>query len=311
MRLSGIFNILATPFDEQQRVDIESLRRLVEFQLNCGVSGLTILGVLGEAAKLSVDERRTVTTTVIDVVGGRVPVVVGTSHQDVDTCIALSKAAFEAGAAAVMIAPPRMENATDEMVISLYERIEREVANPIVVQDLPTSNGITMTPGMFGALASRVSSARHIKLEDPPLMQKISAIREATDAYTIFGGLGGMFFYEELERGAAGTMTGFAFTEVLVAIYDQFSRGNRDAAAAIFDRYLPLIRFENQPVINLTIRKQLLYRRGVIAHPTVRDPFAPIDAGTLAEIDRMFERAGITDPSQILVFPEALQPAGR
>lgn len=308
MQLSGIFNILATPFDEQQRLDIDSLRNLVEFQLDCGVAGLTILGVLGEAAKLSVDERRLVTETVMATVAGRVPVVVGTSHQDVTTCIDLSKTAFAAGAAAVMIAPPRMDNPTDEAVIALYERIEQAVANPIVVQDLPASNGITMTPAMLAALAGRVASARHIKLEDPPLMQKIGAIRKATDAYTIFGGLGGMFFYEELERGAAGTMTGFAFTEVLVAVHDQFARGNRDAAARIFDRYLPLIRFENQPVINLTIRKELLRRRGAITHATVRDPFAPIGAGTHGEIDRMLERAGIADPAAKLTFPETLQP---
>lgn len=311
MQLSGVFNILATPFDRDQRLDLDSLRRLVEFQLDCGVDGLTILGVLGEAAKLSVDERRTVTVTVMETVAGRVPVVVGTSHQDVATCIDLSKAAFEAGAAGVMIAPPRMDNPTDEDVIALYARVEQAVANTIVVQDLPTSNGIIMSPAMLAVLAERVPSAHHLKLEDPPLMQKIGAIREATDAYTIFGGLGGMFFLEELERGAAGTMTGFAFTEVLVSVYRQFASGDREGATRTFDRFLPLIRYENQPVINLTIRKELLARRGAIICGTPRDPFAPIDAGTHDEITRVLARVGIQDPRVRLSLPGSALHAAR
>ncbi len=106
--ITGIFNILATPFDASQAVDVVSLRRLVEFQLDKGVYGLTILGVLGEAAKLTVEERRLVLDTVMATVNGRVPVVVGTSHAKIETCIELSQSAFKAGASGVMIAPPRM-----------------------------------------------------------------------------------------------------------------------------------------------------------------------------------------------------------
>src|SRR5512134_715418 len=103
--ITGIFNILATPFDSQLQVDWDSLRRLVAFQLDKDAYGLTILGVLGEAAKLSVDERRQVVDTVMETVAGRVPVVVGVSHPETPTVIALSKAAFESGAAGAMIAP--------------------------------------------------------------------------------------------------------------------------------------------------------------------------------------------------------------
>ncbi|MEL7232937.1 MAG: dihydrodipicolinate synthase family protein, partial [Chloroflexota bacterium] len=113
-KITGIFNILATPFDAEQAVDYDSLRNLVNFQLDKGAYGLTILGVLGEAAKLSVDERTQVMQTVIETVNGRVPVVVGTSHPDTPTCVDLSKAAFAGGADGVMIAPPPMTDATDD-----------------------------------------------------------------------------------------------------------------------------------------------------------------------------------------------------
>ena len=201
-----------------------------------------------------------------------------------------------------MIAPPRMEKPTDEDVVRLYETIAEQIDQPIVVQDFPPVNGITMSAEMLAKLAERIPNARYLKLEDPPLMQKIGAIREATDKFAIFGGLGGMFFLEELERGAAGTMTGFAFTEILVAVYQKYTSGQHEAAERIFDQYLPLIRYENQPVINLTIRKELLYRRGAIANATPRDPFAPIDAGTQGEIDRVLRRVGISDPSKKLDF---------
>lgn len=301
-QISGVFNILATPFDAQRQIDFASLRRLVDFQIDKGAYGLTILGVLGEAAKMSVDERKQVVDTVFETVAGRVQVVVGTSHADVNTCIALSKAAFASGAAGVMVAPPRMEKPSDEEVIGLYATIAEQIDQPIVVQDFPPVNGITMSAEMLAKLAEQIPNARYLKLEDPPLMQKIGAIREATDKFAIFGGLGGMFFLEELERGAAGTMTGFAFTEILVAVYQKYTNGEHAEAERIFDQYLPLIRYENQPVINLTIRKELLYRRGAIANAALRDPFAPIDPGTHREIERVLRRVGISDPTKKLDF---------
>lgn len=296
-RITGIFNILATPFDAQQAVDFDSLRRLVNFQIDLGVYGLTILGVLGEAAKLSVDERNRVLNTVMETVAGRVPVVVGTSHNDLDTCINLSKTAFAAGADGVMIAPPPMKNATDDEIIALYSRVAEQIDKAIVVQDFPPVNGVIMSPDMLARLAEAIPNARYLKLEDPPLMQKIRAIRERTSQFEIFGGLGGMFLLEELAAGASGTMTGFAFSEILVAVFEAFQAGNKRRAEMIFDQYLPLIRYENQPVINLTIRKKLLQLRGCIANATPRSPFNAVDAGTDAEIEWILRRVGITNPT--------------
>ena len=300
--ITGIFNILATPFDAALNVDEQSLHNLVEFQLDKGVVGLTILGVLGEAAKLSTDERARVAGIVFETVNGRVPVVVGTSHADLSTCISLSKQAFSAGATAVMIAPPRMPGAKDDDIIALYDTIASAVDQAIVVQDFPPVNDVIMTAPMLARLADQNPHARTLKLEDPPLMEKIGAIRKLTDKFAIFGGLGGMFLLEELERGAAGTMTGFAFSEVLVAVYDAFRAGDLAKAEAIFDRFLPLIRYENQPMINLTIRKQLLQRRGAIAHAALRTPFVSISDESQGEMDRVLRRVGIVDATQKIAF---------
>ena len=296
-RISGIFNILATPFSADCALDFESLRRLVRFQMDLGAQGLTILGVMGEAAKLSVDERRAVMDTVVGTVAGAVPIVVGASHSKLSTCIALSEAAFAAGADGVMIAPPPMEDKSDPAILALYSEIAETISGPIVVQDFPPVNDVIMSPEILAQIAEAIPNARYLKLEDPPLMQKIDAIRQRSDKFEIFGGLGGMFLLEELGRGASGTMTGFAFTEILVAVYEAFKQERKDEAEAIFDKYLPLIRYENQPLINLTIRKAFLQRRGAIANATPRPPFNPIDKGTQSEIDWLLKRVGIADPT--------------
>ena len=297
-KISGIFNILATPFSADYAVDFESLQRLVRFQMDVGAQGLTILGVMGEAAKLSVDERKAVMDTVVETVAGAIPIVVGASHSQLETCVALSEAAFAAGADGVMIAPPPMEDKSDPAILALYSEIAETISGPIVVQDFPPVNEVIMSPQVLAQIADAIPNARYLKLEDPPLMQKIDAIRGCTDQFEIFGGLGGMFLLEELGRGASGTMTGFAFTEILVAVYEAFIDGRKREAEAIFDRFLPLIRYENQPVINLTIRKALLKRRGAIAKATPREPYNPIDAGTLTEIDWLLKRVGIDDPTR-------------
>ncbi len=297
-KISGIFNILATPFSADYAVDYDSLRRLVRFQMDVGAQGLTILGVMGEAAKLSVDERKAVMDTVVSTVAGAIPIVVGTSHSELETCIALSKAAFAAGADGVMIAPPPLEDKSDPAILALYSQIAETISGTIVVQDFPPVNDVIMSPAVLAQIAEAIPNARTLKLEDPPLMQKIDAIRQCSDKFEIFGGLGGMFLLEELGRGAAGTMTGFAFTEILVAVYEAFKSGRQRDAEAIFDKYLPLIRYENQPLINLTIRKAFLQRRGAIQNATPRPPFNPIDAGTQAEIDWLLKRMGIEDPTQ-------------
>ena len=238
-RISGIFNILATPFTADYKVDYESLRRLVRFQMSLGTHGLTILGVLGEAAKLSVDERQAVMDTVIATVDGAIPIVVGTSHSQLSTCIALSEAAFAAGAEGVMIAPPPLEDKSDPAILALYSEIAETISGAIVVQDFPPINDVIMSPTVLAQIADAIPNARYLKLEDPPLMQKIDAIRQLTDKFEIFGGLGGMFLLEELQRGASGTMTGFAFSEILVAVYDAFKDGRMSEAESIFDKYVP------------------------------------------------------------------------
>jgi 4-hydroxy-tetrahydrodipicolinate synthase len=289
--LTGVYNITPTPFATDGQLDVASLRRLTAFTRSKGVNGMTILGVLGEADKLTEAERDRVITEVIDEAGPDLPICVGTTHAGTDACVARSRRAQELGARAVMVAPPRLARTNDAALRRHYLAVADALDIPVVVQDFPPAvGGITMSVDLIASLATANPRCRYLKLEDEPSPMKVSHVLEANPDVRIFGGLGGMMFLEELRHGAVGTMTGFAFPEILVDIYKRFVGGDVDGATEVFYRYVPLIRFENQPRINLALRKHIYHRRGAIASPRVRAPFTPVDAGTVADLDDLLRR---------------------
>ena len=285
--MSGVYNIMPTPFNEDETIDLESLRSVTEFMLSSGVHGITVLGVLGEAHKLTDAERDIVLSTVIDVVSGQIPVCVGTSHASTYGCIATSERAIDLGASSVMITPPKLMRPSDAAMRDHYMTLANILDAPIVIQDHPSSTGVYMSTEFLLDLADSESALSNIKLEDEPSPKKASDLLSQNSEMKIFGGLGGIMFLEELRHGAVGTMTGFAFPKVLVRIYDQFNSGDINGAEELFNRYCPLISFENQKYINLPLRKQAYYRRGIIGSPTARKPHAPIDQMTLDELDKL------------------------
>ena len=193
--------------------------------------------------------------------------VVGATAQALDPCLRNARDAVERGAVGLLVAPPRMNRPNEAAVRRHYEALASAVDVPIVVQDFPASSGVYMTPGFIGGLAADVPACRWLKLEDDPTAQKVTAILAANPDVGIFGGLGGNFMLEELQRGVVGMMTGFGFPEILVSIYRDFRAGREERARDTFYRYLPLIRYENQPGLNLPLRKLIYTMRGAMDHP--------------------------------------------
>ena len=293
--LKGVYNITPTPFHDDGTLDHESLKKLTRFTRDKGVDGMTILGVLGEADKLTERERDEVIVATIETAGPSFPICVGTTHAGTDGCIAYSRRAQELGAAALMIAPPKLARTNDAALRKHYLAVAAAVDIPVVVQDFPPAvGGITMSIELIAGLAAASPKLVHLKLEDDPSPMKVSQILAANPNVKIFGGLGGMMFLEELRHGAMGTMTGFGFPEILVEIHRRWSSGDRDGATEVFYKYVPLIRFENQPRINLALRKHIYHRRGAIASPRVRDPHTPVDPGTLEDLDDLMKRLGLS-----------------
>lgn len=288
--LHGVYNITPTPFHPDGRLDETSLASLTDFVINTGVQGMTILAVLGETSKVSDAERDRIIDTVLEAANGRLPICVGTTHTGTDCCVAHSKRAEELGAKAVMVAPPKLARSSDEALRRHYLSIAEAIDIPIAVQDHPASSGVYMGVDFIANLAEEAPQCRFLKLEDEPSPMKVSQILELNPDVQIFGGLGGSMFLEELRHGAIGTMTGFAFPDILVDIYQRFDAGDIDGATQIFYYYCPLIRFENQKRINLSLRKEIYRLRGAIASSAVRPPYTPVDDDTLNDLHDVLTR---------------------
>ena len=235
---------------------------------------MTILGVLGEADKLTERERDEVIVATIEAAGPSFPICVGTTHAGTDGCIAYSRRAQELGAAALMIAPPKLARTNDAALRKHYLAVAAAVDIPIVVQDFPPAvGGITMSVELIAGLAAASPRLVHLKLEDDPSPMKVSQVLAANPNVKIFGGLGGMMFLEELRHGAIGHDDRLRVPRDPRRHLPTLASGDRDGATEVFYKYVPLIRFENQPRINLALRKHIYHRRGAIASPRVREPF--------------------------------------
>lgn len=293
---SGVFHVMATPFREDGALDDEGVPHLVQCALGAGVNGVTVLGIAGEAHRLTDAERREVVETVVKEARGRVPVAVGVSAPGTHLAVAFARMAEDAGAQALMVAPPAGVRNLDA-VIEYYQQVARAATLPIVVQDEPVTTQVVMPAAFIARLAREVERVEAIKLEDAPTLPKITALRALLDGGpAIFGGLGGVYFFEELSRGAAGAMTGFPYPEALREIHACFAAGRRDEARGLFYRWLPLIRYESQPGATpgtaIGIRKEILRRRGWIRAATVRPPAPALDGATLDELAEILAAVG-------------------
>ena len=290
---SGVHWMLATPFQENEELDLPSIGNLMGKAQQSGCEGVVALGVTGEAARLTDAERRAVAKEVIAHADG-LPVTLGTTAAGTSAAIAYSREARELGAAAVMISAPQMGKPNPESLFAHYRRIADAVDLPIVVQDYPQTSGVQMAPDFIARLYREIPGVRYLKLEDPPTPTKITAIRAAAgEELGIFGGLGGMYLLDELARGSAGAMTGFAYPEVLVAICRAMAEGDRAEAERVFYRHLPLLLFEFQEGIGVGIRKYALQQRGLIANGRVRHPGPQITEETRREFRQLAAAVGL------------------
>ena len=283
--LNGIHFMLPTPFDENGVVDANSLKTLVNAATSASCRGVVTLGVMGEAHRLIDSERLPIIEAVKAAAGDDLTVTVGVSAESGRAVAERVKEAQSAGATAVMIAPAKLAKPNPQSTFSYYAAAQEVTRIPIVVQDLPEQTGVHMDPAFIAKLHSELPDAKYLKLEDPPTPQKVTRVKEATNgSMGIFGGLGGAFLFEELRRGAVGTMTGFAYPEVLVAIHRYMSEGDTERARSIFYKWLPIIRYENSAGVSLAIRKEIMKRRGFISRTDVRPPTPPIGDDTLDEL---------------------------
>jgi 4-hydroxy-tetrahydrodipicolinate synthase len=290
----AVIPILATPFRDDESLDLPSLARLIEFSAETGAAAVTLLGVLGESNRLTDAERSTLIRTAVQAAAGKLPVIVGCSHTGTAATMALVREAMSLGASAVMIAPSKQPVPNEEAIFEYYALVATTRA-PIVLQDHPASTEVHMRADLILRIAAQIPEIVCIKAEAVPSPPKIATLKaKLTREIPILTGLGALYGFFDLERGSVGFNTGFAFPEILLAMV----RSNLDTAWQIYQRYLPLMVFEQQP--GLAIRKEILRLRGLIASHRVRHPGPTIDRATADQLQRLLDR---TFPNQDLTKP--------
>ena len=293
----GVYLITVTPFTDSGALDLASTDRMVDFCLEKGVTGLTVLGIMGEATKLTMEESRAFVRQVLARVGGKVPVVVGASAPGFAAMKELTQSVMELGASGVMVAPPPSVR-TDDQIVQYFDMVGETLGPkvPWVLQDHPVSTTVQMSTSVILRILKNAPTCVMLKHEDWPGLAKLSAIRAASDkgdvrrVSILTGNGGGLFLPEEMTRGADGAMTGFAYPEMMVEVVAAHARGDRERAHDIFDAYLPLAKYEQQAGVGLAVRKHLFQQRGVIASAFIRKPGPKLSAQDADDIAFLVKR---------------------
>jgi len=299
-RAAGTFAIAPTPFHDDGRIDEASIDRLADFYTEVGCNGVTVLGIMGEAPKLDGAEAEAIVKRFIRR-ADKLQIVVGVSAPGFAAMRTLAHASMEAGAAAVMIAPtPNLR--TDDQITTYFKQAVDAIGSdiPWVLQDYPLTLSVVMTPAVIRRIVMDNPSCVMLKHEDWPGLEKITTLRNfqkdgSLRPLSILTGNGAMFLDFEMERGADGAMTGYAFPEMLIDVVRLSKQSKRDAAHDLFDAHLPLIRYEQQAGVGLAVRKYVLHKRGVLASPAQRKPGSTLSAQAKAEVDYLLSRVARVD----------------
>jgi 4-hydroxy-tetrahydrodipicolinate synthase len=293
---AGVYIISATPFTDNGALDLESAKRLIDFYIEKEVTGITILGMMGEAQKLTSDESELFLSTVMKHVNGRVPIVVGVSNAGTDNLVSLAKSSMDKGAAGVMVAPVSGLG-TDDKVYNYFLQVFAALGDdiPVCYQDYPLSTKTETSVSVFNRLVQEFDQLVVFKHEECPGLSKVTQLRESSTEQdirrvSILVGNGALYLPQELQRGVDGAMTGFAFPEMLVDVVRLHRDGQIDKAEDLFDAYLPIVRHEQQPGFGMALRKEILRRRGAISSAKVRSPGAALNDTDHAELTRILSR---------------------
>jgi 4-hydroxy-tetrahydrodipicolinate synthase len=298
---NGVFPIAPTPFNPDGSVDWTSTEKLFAYYDAIGSNGTTVLGIMGEAPKLEPEESIGIVKRAVAGMPGKA-VIVGVSAPGFAAMRSLARQSMDLGAAAVMIAPPPSLR-TDDQITGYYAQAIEAIGSdiPFVIQDYPLTLSVVMTPAVIRKIVMDNPSCVMLKHEDWPGLEKISTLRKfqaegSLRPISILTGNGGLFLDFEMERGADGAMTGYAFPELLIEVVNLQKAGKRDEAHDIFDAHLPLMRYEQQQGVGLAVRKYTMMKRGILASDAQRKPGPGLTAAARAEVDYLLSRVARHDP---------------
>ena len=293
VRYKGVFPVVPTTFTESGALDLQSQKRCVDFMIDAGSNGLCILANFSEQFLLSDDEREVLTKTILEHVGGRVPVIVTTTHFSTQVCAQRSRRAHDQGAAMVMVMPPyhgTTFRVPEEKIYEFYAGLSDAIDIPIMIQDAPAS-GTVLSAAFLARMAKEIKQVSYFKIETAGAASKLrELIRLGGDAIEgPWDGEEAITLLPDLDAGATGAMTGGAYPDGIRLIVDAYAAGRREDAAAVYQQWLPLINYENRQGGILTA-KALMKEGGVIACEAPRHPWPSMHPATRAGLLEVAQR---------------------
>jgi 4-hydroxy-tetrahydrodipicolinate synthase len=268
----GVYTIPPTPFTEDDRVDVESLRRIVDFCVACGAHGVVAPVNASEGPFLTDEERKLVTEVLVEQTNRRIPVMVGVSGASTRASVEYARHAEAVGADAVIAMPPYIKHCTPDQIVEFYADLARASRLPICIQNYVAPVGTPMSAAFVARLLKEIDTVIYVKEETATAPQVLSGILAAAgDACQgVMGGMAGRYLMEEYARGACGTMPACESTDAHVAVWKALESGDLAHARRLFNQLLPLLNYEQ--MWGTVVYKEVLRRRGVIATARVRAP---------------------------------------
>ncbi|MFH8252544.1 4-hydroxy-tetrahydrodipicolinate synthase [Microbacterium sp. B2969] len=240
--LRGVLTALTTPFDQNEAIDVPTLRRVVDRSIEAGVDGVVAAGSTGEVGALSSDERLLLIDTVIDQAAGRVPVIAQTGATSTAEAIRLSRAAQSSGADVLMLITPYYEPLSIDETVAYITDVAASVDIPVMLYNIPAVTGINLDPDTVRSLATSVDNIRYIKDSSANWEQALQLIHHHSDVIGTFIGWDA-YLYSALVEGAAGVMAGTAnvVPDEIVSVARLIRQGDLNTALDEWKRLYPVI----------------------------------------------------------------------
>lgn len=240
--LRGVLTALSTPFAQDETLDVETLKLIVDRSIDGGVDGVVAAGSTGEVGALSSEERLLLIETVIRQANGRVPVIANTGATSTAEAIRLSQAAEKLGADVLMLVTPYYEPLTLEETVTYIKDVARSVTIPVMLYNIPAVTGVNLDPATVRALAEEVPNIKYIKDSSANWEQALQLIHHHSDVIGTFIGWD-VYLYSALVEGAAGVMAGTAnvVPKEIVEVSRRISEGDLQGALEQWKKVYPVI----------------------------------------------------------------------
>lgn len=291
LAIDGVVPVLPAPFTPDEDLDLGSIPKLINFAIESDCAAVCLPAYSTEFYKLDMEERYALVGAAVEASGGRIPVIGQSNHVSSKLAAEIAKKNEALGVDAISVAIPRLFAIPDDDIFAFLGKVMEATSLPVLVQDF-NPGGMTVSPGFVKRLADAYPNFRFLKLEEPLMAPKVERIIEETGgSIGILEGWGGMYLLENIPAGVCGAMPGMGLADLLQGAYRLAKGGDGEAAMDLFEQILPHIVFSLQNLeLFLYMDKDLLVRRNLLTHSTVRAATLTPDEGTLQHADWLTQR---------------------